>query len=235
MTVQKKASRPMSNTSDSFQFKPDFPEFSDRTLKVEVPSYFDVLPDGHAIIISGYPVQHGDRTYNSQDSTTLNLCEHYLRQFGIMSSQIDLIDYALQHGYCHLTDAPWLALSITLDQMDQLLASFAISLSIEQSYSLEDLAQNIESGKSVAIFVNAEKLWNFIHEYYSDESNHLVVVTRLARDRISGEIRGFYVYDAFADAADYFVDMLTMQLAWLDVGGQQLVVDVPFSKADVSA
>ena len=187
----------MSNTRSGFQFYPDFSGFSDKALKVEVPTHLDVLPNGQEILIAGYPFRQNDTPYSSRDSITLNVCEYRFRQFNLLSNEIDLTNYTLQHGYCHLTDVPRLAISMTLDQ-------------------------------------NAEKLWNFGHGYYSDETNQVIVASHVARNRISAEIRGFYVYDVLVDAADNFVDSLTMQQAWLDVGGQPLVADGPSSTAHKS-
>jgi hypothetical protein len=158
-------------------------------------------------------------SFGFENTSSLAAGAMYLRN---AFSESDLVSRGLNLGFCDNTRDANLSGGVSQDQLVRLLEDSRVPGCAERGYSLEDMAQNIESGSSVVAFVNAGELWNRADEPSLIEANHAVLMEGVVRDAESEEITGFYIRDP-ASSGRSFVDADKVTRMWLDAGGWQIV------------
>lgn len=138
-------------------------------------------------------------------------------------SEGDLVSRGVILGICNRVEDTAFSGGVSPDDLARLLSESAAANQVERGYSLEDLAQNIESGSKVIAFVNAGELWDSVVDVSRIEGNYPVLVEGVARDPQSQEILGFLVRDPAAPGRPEFVDAGKLTRSWLDAGGWQIV------------
>jgi hypothetical protein len=212
--------------------QPVAPDVSDGSALAEAPSYSDVLPDGTPTEVTGNPQgdaqfnhQQGDNPYGYQNDCGLVSAQDILNQFGVNVSEGDVVQHAVQNGECDVSNDPTQAGGTSLEQEAQILTDYGVPAHTEQETSLDELANHVQNDQGVIIGVNAGVLWHDSNSYDQGQANHAIVVTGVARDPQTGQIRGFYVNDSGDGQSAKFVDANTMQQAWLAAGGGSVVTD----------
>ena len=143
-------------------------------------------------------------------------------------SKSDLVARGLNLGLCDSASDAAFSGGVSQDHLLRLLEDSDAPGAAERGYSLEDLAQIIESGSKVFAFVNAAELWNCVDEPSLIEANHAVLLEGVARDAQSDEIAGFFLRDPASSDTPVFVEADKIARMWLDAGGRQ-IVSAPFS------
>lgn len=199
----------------------------------DVPAVLDVLPDGRETVVIGdvdgladFTHPQGDNPFGFLGTCGLCSCECILRQFGIEVTEADVVEHAIDHGECHISDDPTACGGTTVGDQVAILGDYGVPAHYELGGSLEDLAASLEQGRGVIIEANAGVLWDDVNAYDNGQINHAVVATGVARDPSTGEIQGFYVNDSGTGEAGRFVDAATMREAWMDPGGVSVVTDI---------
>lgn len=112
---------------------------------------------------------------------------------------------------------------VSQEDLSRLLSDCLAPTRAERGYSLEDLAQNVESGSRVIALVNAGELRNQVDGPTLTDANCAVVIEGVVRDAHSQEIYGFLVRDPTEPDRALFVDAARSGRMWLDTGGWQIV------------
>jgi len=142
-------------------------------------------------------------------------------------SENELVSLGLSRGLCSRADAGALSGGVSQEGLLHLLSDCRAPARAERGYSLEDLAQSVESGSRVIAFVNAGELWDQPDGPSLSDANCAVVIEGVARDAQSQEICGFLVRDPTAPDKSVFVDAARTGRMWLDTGGWQIVPAQP--------
>lgn len=201
----------------------------------EVEPKTETLPDGRESHISGDPEgmkKHnhlqGQNDLGYQGTCGLVSCEDVLNQHGKNVSENDIVSYADQNNLCENegSDVAKLGGTSPGDQA-KILSDHGVPAHVETGKTLDDLAANIEQGKSVIPEVNAGELWQDANYLGDGSYNHAVVATGVARDPASNEIQGFFINDSGPNQSGRFVDSKLMKAAWEDKGGIMVVTDKP--------
>jgi hypothetical protein len=138
-------------------------------------------------------------------------------------SEGDLVNRGVDLGICNRVQDAAFSGGVSQDDLSRLLSETDAPNQLERGYSLEDLAQNIESGSKVIAFVNAGELWDSVVDISRSEGDYSVLIEGVARDAQSQEITGFLVRDPAAPDRPAFVDAAKVTRSWLDAGGWQIV------------
>jgi hypothetical protein len=228
-------SEEMFNAGLDVPYVPDVLPIEDTAslIDVLVPTRVDVLPDGEPTLLIGdvdgladFNHQQGDNPYGFTQDCGLVSVQDVLNQFGIPVTEADIVEHAANNGQCHIADSAADSGGTTLDNQVEILGDYGIPAHTEFAVSLEDLAENVENGRSTIIAANAGWLWNDANYLESGEANHAVVVTGVSRDLETGEIQGFYINDSGTGNSGQFIEADRMTPGWLDVGGATVVTDV---------
>jgi len=200
-------------------------------LQIDVPVRHERL-DGRDVTIAcaadagtnpeARPV--GANPFGFESTTSLATVALYL---GGTVSESELVSLGLSRGLCSRSEDSALSGGVSQEDLLRLLSECRAPGRSERGYSLEDLAQSVESGSRVIAFVNAGELWDRSDEPSLGEANCAVVIEGVARDALSQEICGFLVRDPTAPATPLFVDALRTGRMWLDAGGWQIVPAQP--------
>ncbi|HEX5416282.1 MAG TPA: C39 family peptidase [Chloroflexota bacterium] len=196
----------------------------------EMPTFTDTLPDGREIVIYGdaegdsaFNHQQGDNPYGVQGDCGLVSCQDVLLQNGVSVTEAEVIEHAAENGECVIDpNDPEMSGGTSPESQAELLRDYGIDANAESGDTIDDLADNIQSGKQVIIGVNAGILWNDAQYYENGQANHAITVTAVVRDEQTGQILGVVVNDS-GDGQTKFVDAATLQAAWCDTGGQCVV------------
>jgi len=231
------------NPPDVYQVPPEVAEVPVSVdSDLEVPAQLDVLPDGEETLVIGdvsgladFNHQQGDNPRGFQQDCGLVSAQDVLNQFGIPVSEGDVVEHAIINGECDIEPNMSDSGGTTADNQIQVLADYGIPAHAEANQSLEELAASIEGGHAVIIEANAGVLWNDPAYYDNGGANHAVTVTGVARDPDTGEVQGFYINDSGTGQSGQFVSATTMNVGWLDAGGQAVVSDVTRYAAPASA
>jgi len=201
--------------------------FSDREvpIRVDVPVRREIVL-GREVTVATVP-DAGDAApaprgnpFGFKNTVSLAAGALYLRSH---SSESDLVARSLNLGFCNTAKDTALSGGVSQEDLLRLLADANVASQAECGYSLEDLAQNIESGLKVIAFVNAGELWGYVDEPSVIEANYAVLMEGVARDAQSGEISGFFLRDPAAPEKAALVDASTIARIWLNAGGWQIV------------
>lgn len=190
----------------------------------EVPHHLEVLPDSREVLVFGDPegmkqYNHlqGDNPYGFKGTCGLVSCQDILRQFGVEVSEGDVVHFAVDHKLCNVTDDPSNSGGTTVEDQAKILGDFNVPAQSKSGGSLEELAQNIEEGHGVIAEVNSATLWDQPSFFNLGLPDHAIVVTGVARDPETGEIRGFYINDSGVPPAGHsglFIDAQKFNTAW---------------------
>lgn len=104
----------------------------------------------------------------------------------------------------------------------------------EQGESLEDLAQQIESGRWVVLLVNAGAAWGEPRAVDHQAANHACLVASVARDVRSGEVLGAFIRDPVRPRSQFLAADRLVE-AWLVPGGAMIVVQGSPEKSSADA
>jgi hypothetical protein len=165
------------------------------------------------------PAARRGNPFGFENTASLAAAALYLRN---ALSESDLVARGLSLGLCDSARDATLSGGVSPDHLLRLLEDSRASSCAERGYSLEDLAQNIESGSRVIALVNAAELWDCVDEPSLIEANHAVLMEGVARDAQSEEIAGFFIREP-ASSGKGFVDADKVTRMWLDAGGWQIV------------
>ncbi len=213
-------------------------EFADDALRsAEIPIRLEMLPTGDEALVVGEPERYGelnhlqgDNPFGFTGTCGLVSCEDVLKQFGVQTSEAEVVQHAIEHGLCCTggDEASEMGGTTMRDQA-QILTDFGVPASEASGRSLDDLALTIESGRGVIIEVNAGVLWNDPDCYAFGDANHAVTVTGVARDPETGTVLGAFVNDSgrgFPEDSGRFIDAATLKTAWVQAGGNCVVTDI---------
>src|SRR6185437_3207016 len=175
---------------------PALSDFGDQ----EVPSHLDVLPDGRDTVVIGDPEgdkafthRQGENLLGFRNTCGLCSCENVLRSFGRDVNETDIVVFAAQRGLCNIDGAdrdPAGCGGTSPEGIAEILTRYGIPASAHYGDSLEELAANLEQGRSVIIGVNAGVLWDDPNSDSGGPANHGITVTGVARDPLTGDIQG---------------------------------------------
>jgi len=196
----------------------------------DVPSFTDTLPDGRQVTIYGdaetdsrFNHHQGDNPYGVQGDCGLVSCQDILLQHGLSVTEADVVKHAAENGECVVDpNDPEASGGTSPESQAQVLRDYGIDAHAESGDTIDQLADDIQSGKQVIIGVNAGVLWNDSRYYENGQANHAITVTAVVRDQQTGEVLGVIVNDS-GDGQTKFVDADTLQQAWVDTGGQAVV------------
>lgn len=202
----------------------------------EVPYRRDVLPDGRETVVIGdvksfseYCHRQGDNPFGFQGTCGLCSCELILRQFGLEITEADVVAYARDHRLCKTRGHPRRRGGTTHIDQERILSDFGVPAHYETTRTLGDLAASIQHGQGVILHVDAGSLWNDANAY-DGYANHAVTAIGVARDLETGQIQGFYINDTGPGTPGRFVDIATMDEAWVKMGGACVVTDQAYPK-----
>lgn len=202
----------------------------------EIPYRLDVLPDGRETVVIGdvktfseYCHRQGDNPFGFRGTCGLCSCELIMRQFGIEITEADVVAYAREHRLCNTRGHPRMRGGTSVAQQARILSDFGVPAHYETARVLDDLAASIQQGRGVILAVDAGVLWNDAN-YYDGQANHAVTAIGVARDPGTGQIQGFYINDTGTGASGRFVDIATMDEAWVKMGGACVVTDQAYPK-----
>jgi len=205
----------------------------ERPFNRDIPYYQDVLPDGRRTIVTGdvegckkFNHRQGDNPYDYKETCGLVSCEGVLRQFGVNVTEADVVKYAATRGLCSPGGGT------TEYTQAQIISDFGVPARPEKLGSFERLAQCVGEGRGIIIAVNAGVLWNDGNYFDNGQANHAIVVTGVARDPVTDQIQGFFINDSGTGPQDSgrFIDVNTMQNAWLNTGGIGVVTEIVRSR-----
>lgn len=207
------------------------------TLDFEVPMRLEMLPDGQDGIVCGdyeryRELNHlqGDNPYGFKGTCGLVSCEDVLRQFGMETSEAEMVHYAIEHRLCSTEGSdPGEMGGTTIRDQARILSDNGVPATENMARSLDELAASVEAGRGVILEVNAGVLWNDADYYGFGEPNHAVVVTGTARDPETGAVLGAFINDSgrgLAGDDGRFIDAATLNAGWLQAGGLCVVTDV---------
>jgi hypothetical protein len=212
---------------------PEIPQMGDFGADVTAPSRLDVLPDGREVVVIGDP--QGDKAFTHKQgehnllgyegTCGLCSCENVLRSFGLDVTESDITVFAAERGLCDTGNPdPRQNGGTTAEWQAEILTRHGIPASASRGGSLEDLAANIEQGRGVIAEVDAGVIWDEpSFSNWLGQPNHAIAVTGVARDPMTGDIRGFFINDSGTGKAAQFVDASVMNEAWVQAGGEQVV------------
>ena len=166
------------------------------------------------------PMASRGNSFGFENTASLAAAALYLKS---AISESDLVSRGLNLGFCDRTRDTALSGGVSQEDLLRLLEDSQAPSRAERGYSLEDLAQNIESGSNVIAFVNAAELWDCVDETTLIDANHAVLIDGVARDAQSEEIAGFFVRDPATHGKTVFVNTNKVTRMWLDAGGWQIV------------
>lgn len=204
---------------------------------IEAPLRLEMLPTGDEALVAGDPegyrdLNHlqGDNPFGFQSTCGLVSCEGVLKQFGVETSEAEVVQHAIEHGLC-ATGGDDVAVmgGTTMRNQAQILTDFGVPATETSGRSLDDLALNIECRRGVIIEVNAGVLWNDPNYYHFGEVNHAVTVTGVARDPETGTVFGAFVNDSgrgFPEDSGRFIDTATLEAGWIQPGGKCVITDI---------
>lgn len=225
------------STNDFGSFPADAGDVPSADAMVEVPIQLETLPSGDEAIVAGdcercrdFNHLQGDNPYGFKGTCGLVSCEDVLRQFGVKTSEADVVRHAIDNGLCNSRGfEPGEMGGTTVRDQAQILTDFGVPASEHIAHSLDDLATGVESGRGVIIEVNAGVLWNDANYYGFGEPNHAITVTGIARDPETGRVLGAFINDSgrgFPEDSGRFLDAATLDAGWLEAGGGCVVTDV---------
>ena len=200
--------------------------------RLEVPYEIDILPDGREAVVIGdvegvkkFNHHQGDNPYGFRGTCGLVSCQEILNQFGLEVTEADVVDWAVKNGLCSVTDNPATSGGTTLESQARILSDFGVSAEYGSLSSLEELAQGVEEGKGIIIAVNAERLWGQ-PSFWSNNPNHAIVVTGVARNPKNGKVEGIYINDSgrsYRGDSGRFIDAKLLKRCWLNQGGNYVM------------
>jgi hypothetical protein len=129
-------------------------------------------------------------------------------------------------GYASL-DTVRAAGAVSQEELLRALSEHGAFVCAERGHSLEDLAQEIESGWKVIAFVNAGELWDRTDDPSLGGANHAVVVEGVVRDAHSQELCGFMALDPAVSDCAAFLSAEKAVRVWMDAGGWMIVPSRP--------
>jgi len=199
----------------------------------DVPGQLMTLPDGTEAVVTGDPIgdaqynhQQGDNSLGYQNDCGLVSSADVLNQFGIPASENDVVNFAAQNGLCDTSNSdPSQDGGTTMTDQVTVLSDAGVPAHAESGNTLNGLASEIDSGHGVIVGVDSSILWNQPQDTSNGAPDHAITVTGVARDPNSGQILGFYVNDSGDGNSAKFVDAATMQQAWINAGGNDVVTD----------
>jgi len=205
-------------------------EDQERLLQIDLPVHRELL-DGREVTIAcvtDTPAREaapaGTNPFGFATTTSLATVALYL---GGAVSESELVSLGLSRGLCNRSSDTALSGGVSQEDLLRLLSDCRAPARAERGYSLEDLAQNVESGSRVIALVNAGELWDQPDGSTLTDANCAVVIEGVARDAHSQELCGFLVRDPTAPDRSVFVDAAQTGRMWLDTGGWQIVPAQP--------
>lgn len=157
------------------------------------------LPDGHEALVTGRP-------------------DHWVGPLQPGSATRICLDWILgEFGKTLASNGEALALS----DVEAELLQAGIAVASDPADSLEDLAQQVELGRTILLVANAGQLWNSADAFEHAEPNHPMLVNAIAQDPESGLLLGAYLRDPSA-AAPQFLLSADLESGWLKPGGVML-------------
>lgn len=164
------------------------------------------------------PLPNGNTLFDSPETAGLNLnydqgtavrryegtcglcsCENVARLAGKDVTEADVVRLARKNNWClkHQKEAG--DNGGTCDyQRQNILNALGIESYLDYNHSLENIAQQIESGRGVIASVNVSSFW----PDYDLDSNHAITITSVERSP-DGSVAAFYVCDSGSGDNDY--------------------------------
>lgn len=168
----------------------------------------ELLPDGRAAILIGdtsaWDIPAGMSENNPDAAGAANRCLAVLLQFLQRPGEIDLS-------------------SLAIADLEEQLRSAQLEVVCTQAETCEDLAQQIETGRFVVLFVNAGNLWQSAAAVEDGHANHAVLATAVARDQ-AGDLLAMLIRDPARKTPRYLsIQLLTS--CWLKPSGLMITAD----------
>lgn len=201
---------------------------------MDVPGIGEVLVGGNPFEIGEKLDDHqGDNFYNFQGDCGLVTVLNMLTMAGIETNEDEVVGRAIILGKCGFSEdnEPENNGGTSVFDRRALLESYGISSYIFDSKNHggnpEAVASYVEAGYGVNISLNCGYAWNRPEYIQDGTSNHSVIVTGTARDKVTGELKGVFVCDSGLvnqDSKAYFLPIDVLNQAYVDVPGSSALV-----------
>jgi hypothetical protein len=207
-------------------------------LRIRAPWEYGRLQDGRPSVIIGavrasmaFNHVQGENAEHFRGDCGVVCCVDVLDQFGVYSSEADLVRHALACGELHIElgcpdESGW----TYPGEQARILCDYGVPAHPDQARSIEWLAGAVELGHGVIIGVNAGMLWANPRNLGAGEANHAVTVTGIARDIADGALLGFFVNDSGTGKSAQFLGCQLMTTAFLRAGGYCVITDHSYSR-----
>jgi hypothetical protein len=194
------------------------------------------LPDGRQSVIIGavrasmaYNHVQGENAEHFRGDCGIVCCVDVLDQFGVYSSEADVVRHALACGELHIElESPDESGWTYPGEQARILCDYGVPAHPDQARSIEWLAGAVELGHGVIIGINAGMLWSNPRNLGTGEANHAVTVTGTARDVVDGALLGFFINDSGTGKSGQFLSCQLMTAAFLRTGGYCVITDYSY-------
>lgn len=197
----------------------------------EALRHLEVLPDGRDTLVVGDPARcadyahrEGDNAYGFANTCGMTSVETVLRSLGHEVTEGELVERAVDRGWCHMDQHAALSGQTSLSNLVDLLESCGVPAHSGCLRDLTPLSQAIQDGEYAIIRVDAHTLYG-VSTFAVGECPHAVAVTGVALDPVTQEVQGFFINDSYTGIGGQFVDAQTLERACLDHGGAYVVTD----------
>lgn len=204
------------------------------------PTLYDV-PNLGEVNVTGDPFElakvlddcQGDNMFNFHGDCGLVSVSNILTIAGINADEDDVVERAIKMGLCEYSKTfdPSNNGGTFASQRIKLLESYGIKCTLADNKdglgSMENLAKFVEQGHGVNISVNAGNAWNMPEYVYDGSSNHSIIVTGTVRDKVSGELKGFYVCDSGltdTESGARFLSVEQLKKCYINAKGSSAVI-----------
>lgn len=212
-----------------------------RQVSIGVPFEYGPLPDGrHGMIIGAVRASiafnhvQGENAAHFRGDCGVVCCVDVLDQFGVYSSEDDIVRHAIARGELHIeTGRPDESGWTYPGEQARILYDYGVPAHAEQASSIEWLAELVQRGHGAIIGVNGGVLWNNPRNLGTGEANHAITVTGIARDPLDGALLGFFINDSGTGRSAQFLGCHLMVTAFLRTGGYCVITDHPSRRPSV--
>lgn len=218
------------NSSEDFKSL-TFKDMFERVKSELQTSFKQDFVDGQDVLIGGNPDEcikfnhlQGDNYLGFNGTCGLVSCEDVLKQHGLNISENDVVWHATTNGECNIDTNPDLCGGTTPFDQAEILRDYGVDAEVVNLRNVYDLADRIESDRSVIIGVNAGVLWDDIRYYGTGEPNHAIVPTGVVRDANDYKnILGFYINDSGTGQSKQFIPINQFEEMWRKSDGIAVV------------
>lgn len=194
---------------------------------------------GKDVVVFGNPLdtgekldyQQGDNPYFAEGNCGLVSIANFLNLGGMEEANEDMITkYALDNDKCE--DGWFIPPSdrggTTIEDIQSIMQDFGVETQAFAPYetggSIEEIANQIESGHIATLGLNAGYLWNDPAYVGDGSANHEVTLTGTVRDAETGELLGLTICDSGDGKACDVLSVDELQLCYEDAPAAHVII-----------